>query len=737
MTADFKDQILSSKAKLNQPVKDFLGPNGVFSKAIANFKVRKGQLLMAENWQDTIQNGEVLVCEAGTGTGKTFAYLIPAIVSGKCTLISTASKALQDQLVKKDLPALFELLNLQPNFMALKGFNNYLCLSKYHDLCDKFVTSHALKFDESSLDKDASFDDTLTDEQKLDAGAQVVNNKVVDEKTIAKLQLLVDRTEFEIAKDLPNIDFAEVNSKFPSNVVELVTCTTDRCRKKKCKYYDECYPFKARQKAIESKVVVINHSLFFSAAQIDNNFDMNSPCILLPKYKNLIIDEAHELPSVGREHLSLTVGSSDIKRLTYDIEFIKKHFKTLPIKPFEEAVKALKGSYMEVFSYLKKVEGNGENKRNFLYYKYEDYSEDNNDPYFEYQKVNLEFRQVIAKLYKKLRSTAKFFRDHAFDDDEFFDKIAAFIDAKANNITNLMNVDDKDNELFYGKYVGTVTVSRTSFSFSLTPLGIEEFMGMYFRNCNECRVSVLLTSATLSVDHKFAKYLTDVGLTKDTKAFEVEGSFNYPKQALLYTDENFPFFSDDNRIEKIVDNLKEVIDSVVGGVFFLTTSISSMQKAFICLSKYFTGKRKIYCQNRNLSNVQMLEKFKQDGKAILIGTSSFWAGVDVQGSALSLVIIDKLPFESPSEPMFRARCKFYDAKHKKSSFAAIAVPEAVIELRQGAGRLIRHESDFGALVICDPRIVNRNYGKIFMRSLPNMKPCATKQELIELLQNHQ
>ena len=206
---------------------------------------------MAENWQDTIQNGEVLVCEAGTGTGKTFAYLIPAIVSGKCTLISTASKALQDQLVKKDLPALFELLNLQPNFMALKGFNNYLCLSKYHDLCDKFVTSHALKFDESNLDKDASFDDTLTDEQKLDAGAQVVNNKVVDEKTIAKLQLLVDRTEFEIAKDLPNIDFAEVNSKFPSNVVELVTCTTDRCRKKKCKYYDECYPFKARQKAIE------------------------------------------------------------------------------------------------------------------------------------------------------------------------------------------------------------------------------------------------------------------------------------------------------------------------------------------------------------------------------------------------------------------------------------------------------------------------------------------------------
>ena len=148
MTADFKDQILSSKAKLNQPVKDFLGPNGVFSKAIANFKVRKGQLLMAENWQDTIQNGEVLVCEAGTGTGKTFAYLIPAILSQKTVVISTASKALQDQLVQKDLPNLFDILNLRPDFMSLKGFSNYLCRRKFEEVSDEFVKTHALNFEE-------------------------------------------------------------------------------------------------------------------------------------------------------------------------------------------------------------------------------------------------------------------------------------------------------------------------------------------------------------------------------------------------------------------------------------------------------------------------------------------------------------------------------------------------------------------------------------------------------------
>ncbi len=704
-----------------QDVESFIGDNGSFKSSVEGFRVRPGQIKMAKNWQQSLRNSELIVCEAGTGTGKTFAYLIPALLSGKTVVISTASKALQDQLVEKDLPAVFSLLKLTPSFMALKGFSNYLCLKKYHEECSRFLNKTALKFDESNLEKSDGVDEGMLDENK--PNEESLNENAITEEVLAKLELLIQNANFQIEKDLPNIDFVEVNSKFPSAVTRRVTCAPEWCSKKRCPYADECFPYLAREKAIRTKVVVINHSLFFADMFIDDPFSALSPAILLPKFRSIIFDEAHELPAIGREHMSETIGSSDLEKLKEDLNYIRKN-ATIPYRPFEDWFLRVRKVYSEIFSYLSTAEAGGSNKRNFLFYKYDDYDENSRDPFIEYHQVNRDFRMLMVNLYKELTEYKKFILDNVDFDEEFFDKVAAFIKGKIETLVSLMKLDDRQDpkNIYYGKYVGTVEVQRKTFKLSLTPLEISGIFGSYLDNCYSSNIGVLMTSATLAVNHRFDKFLNDIGAPAETHTLEVESSFDYSRQAGLYLDGTFPPHDDADRIDKIVELLEPVINQVKGGVFFLTTSRDALSKATTALRRKLGRKRKIFSQNEKLSNSDMLLKFKKDGHAILVGTSSFWAGVDVPGQALSLVIIDKLPFENISDPIFKARCDFFDARVQKrgASFVKISVPEAVIDLRQGVGRLIRHEKDVGGLIICDPRIVNKGYGSQFIKSLPNM-----------------
>jgi len=733
------DNSIDSEDYIHPSMKDvecFIGPEGSFKSAVKGFRVRTGQIKMAKNWQQTLRKSELVVCEAGTGTGKTFAYLIPALLSGKTVVISTASKALQDQLVEKDLPAVFSLLKLTPSFMALKGFSNYLCLKKYHEECSKYLNKTALKFDESNLEKNSEIDEGMLDDSSL--SEEKLNENAISEEVLSKLEILIQNANYQIEKDLPNIDFVEVNSKFPASVTRRVTCAPEWCSKKRCPYADECFPYLAREKAIKTKVVVINHSLFFADMFIDDPFSPLSPAILLPKYRTIIFDEAHELPAIGREHMSETVGSTDMDKLREDLRYLSKN-QNIPLKPFEERFMKLRKVYADLFSYLSTVEAGGSNKRNFLFYKYEDYDENNRDPFIEYQKVNQEFRGLMLNMYRELWEYKEFIRDNADFDEEFFNKVLEFIKAKIDIIISLMKLDDRNDpkNIYYGKYVGTVDVQRKTFKMSLTPLEISDFFGRYLENCYSSSIGVLMTSATLAVNHKFDKFLIDIGAPSDTHTLEVESSFDYKKQAAVYLDGNFPAHNDVDRIDKIVDKLEPVINQVKGGIFFLTTSRDALVKASSALRRKFARKRKIYSQNEKLSNSDMLQKFKNDGHAILVGTSSFWAGVDVPGQALSLVIIDKLPFENVSDPIFKARCDYYDAKAQKkgASFVRISVPEAVIDLRQGVGRLIRHEKDVGGLIICDPRIVNKSYGSQFVKSLPNMAIYNNLEEFESFLKS--
>lgn len=719
----------------NTNVIDVLGTNGSFSEKIPNFIVRNGQLEMSKNWQDSIWDKSLLVCEAGTGTGKTFAYLVPALLSGRTVVISTASKALQDQLIKKDIPAVFDLLDIPPDYMALKGFNNYLCLKNYHEVSTKYISSHSLEFDEVENKQDNADAARPVDDESLLDEAPVT--EVITKEVLAKVEALIAQTNRAIELDLPNIDFAEVNSKFSPDVSKQITCSTEWCNKKKCPYRDECYPYLARDKAVKTKVVVVNHSLFFADMKIDDVFDPLSPPILFPKYKVVIFDEAHELPAIGRDHLSSNIGTADVRKFKKDLEYIRKS-KEIPFSVFEDQYKILIRTYGELFDYLKTAEGGGENKRNINFYKYHDYDETNRDPFYLYSHKNDDFIGLMRNLFLELRKFKKFILEYVDLDESFFNKLKSYISFKLETIVDLMKLDDKDDprNICYGKYVGTVEVGRKAFKLSLTPLEISDIFGAYLSKCDVSEISVLMTSATLAVNHKFYKFLRDIGAPENTKAIEVESSFNYARQSAIYTTASFPRLEDSDRIDKIIDMLLDTIEHTPGGIFFLTTSYNALKKANHLLYKAFNGKRKIYCQNGIYSNSEMLKKFKEDGNAILIGTSSFWAGVDVPGSALSLVIIDKIPFESPSDPIFKARCDYFDAKNEKKmgSFFAISIPEAVIELRQGVGRLIRHEDDLGGLIICDPRLKAMGYGSIFLKSLPNMTQCESLDEIPDFLQ---
>lgn len=701
---------------LNKSAKEILSDSGPLSN-IKGFVSRDGQIYMAENVEKTFENGQILVAEAGTGTGKTFAYLIPALLNGKTTVISTASKALQDQLIKKDLPLIFKLLNLKPQFMALKGISNYLCIAKFEQLLAEYNKSH----------------DLFNDEVKaLDAPVNLLTPKIID-----KLKQILEDLKKNSSLACGDCEFGEINSRFSKDVVKALTNDNLQCSRHSCMYYESCCAFSARRKAISSaKVVVINHALFFSSMMVENNFEQGAPSILLPKYKQIIFDEAHELPMIGREHLSSQIGSFNIKILNQELgNYLKK--SNLDIQePFRKSYMAVQESFADMFEYLKTLDEGTGNARNLLAYKYSDYVEpfNNEEPYFS--KKNEVFLNKARAMYTSLRSFKNYIKSIKEKDEDYFGKLHDYIDELSNTLVACMTIDEKTDTK---PAVASLTVYKFGFEIRLTPLEIADIFGVYLKNCQNNDMGVVLTSATLSVDHNFIKLKSDLGIPKDDVDYiEIPTFFDYEHNAALYTSDRFPEINSPNREKYLWAQVRDFVKQAPGGVFILTTSISALNRLAKIIREDKEQKRKVLCQYENLSNTKMLNAFKEDGNAILIGSISFWAGVDVRGDALSLVIIDKLPFTSPQDPIFSARCRHFEHKsegNRNRSFMDISIPEAVICLRQGVGRLIRHEKDCGAMVICDPRIKKRGYGNIFLNSLPPMKRINTPQELLKFLHN--
>lgn len=687
----YEDNLLHLSLQDEERIEAIFAKGGLLDQQFDHYIVREGQVNMAKNTLAAFINGQLLVTEAGTGTGKTFAYLIPALLLNKKVVISTGSKALQDQIVKNDIPKILKLLNKKINYCVLKGIANYLCIKKYYENKDDLLVSTRVKLRLEKLVQKALAEQN---EAKLDAA------------------------------------HGDLNMLASKEIASLFSCTPNQCTAKKCEHYKECFAFRARRRALNSDIVVINHSLFFSHLQVDATEIDNR--VLLPKYDALIFDEAHTLCEIGRNFYAKVFSSYQVH--DWINTFLTDVQKDLPIiyRVFSEKFKILLNDISQLHNYLKQIMKTASTLP-LSAIKYIDYdSQVTVKP-----TVNTEFREKIINVYNDLKAVLDLIKSNAEQNSELFESLTENVLTSMEAIVECMNYDrDKNLNKLDKNAIAYVELYNASFNISVAPIYIGDYFSDQLQKLLESKVGVVMTSATISVNKNFDKFLFDtLGNNLQPQTMIVDSTFDYKNNSMLYVDKNFPAPNEQKREQIIIDNLSKVIDAVNGGIFFLTTSNRALVNAHLHFSKYFSQKRKILVQGDKKSNIQLMQEFKEDGHAILIGTSSFWEGVDVPGRALSLVIIDKLPFTNPDDPFYSAQREKLEQKGLGNAFYQIAIPDAIITLRQGVGRLIRNENDKGALIICDPRIVSSNYGKRFIQALPNMTLCQDLNQLVDFIKS--
>jgi ATP-dependent DNA helicase DinG len=613
------------------------GEGGLLARHLTGFRPRPAQLEMARAVQRAIESRASLIAEAGTGTGKTFAYLVPAIVSGKRVIVSTGTKNLQDQLFNKDLPLVRDALALPLHAALLKGRANYLCLYRLHN---------ALVV-------------------RAGHGRQ-------DIAAIEAIKRWAKRTD---AGDIAEVaDVAESSPIWPQ-----VTSTVDNCLGQECPNVNECFLVKARREAQDAEVLVINHHLLWAdwALKADGFGE------LLPEADAIVVDEAHQFAETAAQFLGLSIGARQLNELANDI--VVEQLKDAR----DQTELAAEAEKLEnAVADLRLALGLGERRDAWSAV------ENNEDVIKEIDRVRGQLDTLALLLKpasvrgKGLESCWKRCLELAQQLDDFLG------DARSDSVR------------WFETYKRGFTLSRT-------PL---EIAGEFAKFHQGSGAAWIFTSATLSVAHGFEHFSAALGLS-GTAAHAWESPFDYRNQSLLYVPQDMPEPSERHYTEAVVQAAVPVLKASRGRAFMLFTSRQAMQAAAerlpaaVDFPLFVQGSR---------PKAALLEAFVQAGNGVLLGTASFWEGVDVRGEALSCVIIDKLPFASPGDPVLSARL---DALKRQghSPFGSHQLPAAVIALRQGAGRLIRSHDDRGVLMLCDPRIISKPYGKVFLNSLPPMK----------------
>lgn len=626
--------------------------NGELSQNIKGFRPRAEQLEMAHAVGKAIQNKSSLVVEAGTGTGKTFAYLAPALVFGKKTIISTGSKNLQDQLFNQDLPAIKKALNFTGKIALLKGRANYLCLERLDQ-----VIAQGVLGDKSVLAE-------LSKVRKW-------NNST---KT-------GDFTEcIELAEDSP--------------IIPQLTSTAESCLGTDCPNYSECYVASARKKALNADLVVVNHHLFFADMAVkESGFGE-----LIPNAEVIIFDEAHQLPDIASQYFGQSLTSRQLFDLCKDINIV---YRT-ELKDMQQ-LGTTSDTLLKVVQDFRLLLGNGSNVRGNWR---ELYKQSAVKKAFELLQEKIDFLAEVIKLALGRSQTL----------DSIFERVESIkIQLKRLSETNIVG------------YCYWYEGNGRQFGLHITPLTVADKFGAQLE---AKEAAWIFTSATLEVGGTFNHFCQCLGIENATQKI-LYSPFNYPEQSLLCVPRYLPNTNQVNTLNSLGEMLLPVIEANKGRCFVLCTSYSMMRG----LAEYFREKShlSILLQGET-SKGKLLEQFIKETHSVLVATSSFWEGVDVRGDALSLVIIDKLPFTAPDEPLLKARIE--DCRLQGGDpFNDIQIPEAVITLKQGVGRLIRDVTDRGVVIICDNRLVMRNYGETFLKSLPNSSRTRDLNKVIQFLQN--
>lgn len=624
---------------------ELFSSTGPLSTVISNFTARPQQQQMAQAVGDAIHNYQSAIIEAGTGVGKTFAYLVPALSSGGKVIVSTGTKTLQDQLYFKDLPLVRKAFQTSAKLALLKGRANYLCVYRLKQ--------------------------AISDGQYRDRRSVSYLHRIDDWSTLTQMG--------EIAEVTTVPDDAEV---WPS-----VTSTADNCLGADCPDYSDCFVANARRKAQEADVVVVNHHLFFADMALkDEGFGE-----LLPSANTVILDESHQLPDIASNFFSEVFASRQVRELARDILAESLTLGGMP--ELQDAARDMDKIVQDLRLAMDKP-GLRE-----PWYKI------SSKPAIKAEIANLE--TVMMDLDKQLEAL-----------DERSKGLQTCHERLNSLLLRLQRMQKpvKDNVQWYETFT-------RSFSLVSTPLDIST---QFKKQIEALPCSWIFTSATLAVDNQFSHFSERMGI-ENANQLKLDSPFDYWHHALMYAPPDIPLPHEHGFVEAVVNASLPVIEACKGGVFMLFTSYYALNKAAEIIGDSLENRR-VLVQGEATQH-EMIERFRHAGNAILLGTSSFWEGVDVRGEALSCVIIDKLPFAAPNDPVMEARIQSI-RDNNGNPFFDYQLPQAVITLKQGVGRLIRDNDDRGVLVICDPRLRTKSYGKTFLESLPRI-PRTQKIEVVK------
>ncbi|MBY5991409.1 ATP-dependent DNA helicase [Ferrimonas balearica] len=636
-------------SRLQKEVALALSASGLLGQGIPGFRPRGIQQSLAQAIVEAAEGHQTLVAEAGTGIGKTFAYLVPALLSGKRTLVSTGSKNLQDQLFFKDLPALLKLMERPPKVALLKGRSNYLC--HYH--LNRRLT-------------DLPDDPTLVD------------------------QLMRIR---HWANGTPSGDFAELTSVPEGSLaLTLAGSSNDNCLGRKCPEFERCCLKKARDKAMEADLVVVNHHLFFADMALkETGFGE-----ILPTSELFVFDEAHQLPDIALTHFATSLSSRQLNDLAREME--RAYAGPLrDCRQLHSGAQRLKAATVDLYDALG-GESTGRGNLDWRALRTQSAVEQALSSLTE----GLDFARRVLEGQLSRDEGA----DHAFER-------AALLQTRLSTF------------LIPAGHSLTVECQRGHFVLRASPLSVAEQCQAYYA---QFQAGWVFTSATLTVADRFDHFIREMGLSSP-KELILDSPFDYPKQALLCVPRYLPEPGQANLSQALAEVAEQLVKAADGRTFLLFTSYQMMHQVGEILARRLS--QPLLVQGMG-SKRTLLSRFTQLGNAVLLATASFWEGVDVRGKALCCVMIDKLPFASPDDPLVKARS---DAVLLRGGdpFNEVQLPQAVIALKQGVGRLIRGEGDRGILVIADPRLVARPYGGLFLASLPPMSRTRDLNAAVERL----
>ena len=606
---------------------------------------------MAEAVAEAISSSGKLVVEAGTGTGKTFAYLLPALQSGRKTIISTGTKALQDQLYHRDLPLIGKAAGRPAKTALLKGRANYLCLHRLDTVANQ-VASPAL----------------VEDLHEVREWRHRTNSG--------------DRAEL--------IDIAEDSGVWP-----LVTSTADNCLGSECPVYQKCHVVKARRAAQEADLVVVNHHLLLADLAMKEEGFIE----FLPGADAIILDEAHQIPDLAAQFFGISLGSRELERL---IEELRGATLALKDAEFQRRLETASTAVRVLRAEAPRDEGRHELSGVI-------------------ENMRAPMTALSAAL-KELLDGVSALRESSADIDKLYEQLFSAVE----RLSHLASDDTWDG-------LRWLDVNPRSIRLNLTPLDVASTLSGLFNNGHQAWI---FTSATLAVGEDFGHFTERMGLGGAT-GLTFPSPYALERNGLVWLPPGLPQPSDRNHTDAMLENVLPLLEFTEGGMFCLFTShraLGAARRWFKSRKKQLRG-RPLLVQG-DAPRDDLLRRFRDYGNAVLLGTGSFWEGVDVRGSALTIVAIDKLPFASPADPLMMARLE-YIRRQGGNGFTGHQLPLAVLSLKQGAGRLLRDETDYGVVVLCDPRIKSKSYGSVFLQSLAPMRSTESINEVSAFLASHE